>query len=181
MLINRMINVNAACLRRPGALYGLEMAKEIERKFLVADDAWRAQVETEIRIRQFYLAVEPGRTVRIRISDGAQAALTLKFSGRARGRDEFTYPVALAEAEEMQAFTLGRLIEKTRHHVRHRGYLYEIDVFAGSLAGLVIAELETPDDVPAGELPSWLGRDVTHDSRYYNAQLALGEGPGITS
>lgn len=155
------------------------MAKEIERKFLIADPDWRAFAEAEIRIRQFYLAAGPGRTVRIRISDGAEAALTLKFSGRGRGRDEFTYPVPLAEAEEMSAFALGRMIEKTRHHVRHDGYLYEVDVFSGALAGLVIAELETADLVPSSHLPSWLGREVSHDPRFYNAQLALAEAPDI--
>jgi adenylate cyclase len=153
------------------------MAKEIERKFLVSNASWRTSVEAEIRIRQFYLAAAPGRTVRIRISDGVDAVLTLKFSGRGRGRDEFEYPVALAEAEEMQAFALGRVIEKTRFHVRHDGYLYEIDVFGGQLAGLVIAELETPDIVPPDRLPSWLGREVTHEGGYYNASLALREVP----
>ncbi|MEW9806340.1 CYTH domain-containing protein [Mesorhizobium sp. ZMM04-5] len=153
------------------------MAKEIERKFLVADDAWRSQVEAEIRIRQFYLAVGPDRTIRIRISDDADAALTLKFSGQGPGRDEFTCPVPLDQADEMQSFALGRVIEKCRHHVRHDGYLYEIDVFSGALDGLVIAELETPDAVPAERLPSWLGREVTDDVRYYNAQLALGRAP----
>lgn len=150
------------------------MAKEIERKFIVTDDAWRDQVQAEIAMRQFYLAAGPGRTIRIRISDGAEAVLTLKFSGPGRGRDEYEYAVPLAEALEMQAFALGRVIEKTRHHVRFGGYLYEVDVFAGSLAGLVIAELETPDIVAAENLPPWLGRDVTNDGRYYNAYLALG-------
>ncbi len=154
------------------------MAREIERKFLVAGaDGWRDRVEAEIRIRQFYLAAGPGRTVRIRVSDGLDAELTLKFSGPGRGRDEFSYPVPLSEALEMQAYALGRIIAKTRHHVRHRGYLYEVDVFAGDLAGLVIAELETPDMVAASDLPPWLGREVTRDARYYNAQLALGDPP----
>src|SRR5689334_5608721 len=119
------------------------MAKEIERKFLVSSSAWRASVEAEIGIRQFYLAAGPARTVRIRISDGNAATLTLKFSGKGPGREEYEYTVPLAEAEEMQAFALGRVIEKTRHHVRHEDYLYEVDVFGGALAGLVIAELET--------------------------------------
>lgn len=157
------------------------MAKEIERKFLVADPVWRTQVVAEIRIRQFYVAVGPGRTIRIRISDGAAAELTLKFAGKGRGRDEFTYTVPLAEAEEMQAFALGRVIEKTRHHVRHGGYLYEVDEFSGDLAGVIIAELETPDLVAATDLPPWLGREVTQDSRYYNAQLALGETSALTA
>jgi CYTH domain-containing protein len=155
------------------------MAKEIERKFLVSNSAWRNSAEAEIRIRQFYLAAAPGRTIRIRISDGADAMLTLKFSGKGRGRDEFEYPVPLAEAEEMQAFALGRMIEKTRFHVRHDGYLYEVDVFEGQLAGLVIAELETPDIVPADRLPPWLGPEVTHEGRYYNASLALNTVPEL--
>ena len=155
------------------------MAKEIERKFLVSSSAWRDLVEAEIRIVQFYLAASTGRTIRIRISDGASAMLTLKFSGASdqRWRDEFEYPVPLVEAEEMLAFAIGRVIEKTRFHVSHRGYLYEIDVFGGPLAGLVIAELETPEDVPADMLPGWLGREVTNEPRYYNASLALGEVP----
>lgn len=153
------------------------MAKEIERKFLVSSSAWRDSAEAEIRIRQFYLAAGPGRTVRIRISDGSEATLTLKFSGKGRGRDEFEYPVPLAEAEEMQAFAIGQVIEKNRNHVRHGGYLYEVDVFEGRLAGLVIAELETPDIVPVEKLPPWLGREVTQDGQYYNASLALGDLP----
>jgi adenylate cyclase len=155
------------------------VAKEIERKFLLSNPAWRELVESEVRIEQFYLAALPGRTVRIRISDGKSAMLTLKFSGKGRGRDEFEYPVPLTEALEMRSFALGRVIEKTRHHVRHGGYLYEIDVFAGELAGLTIAELETPDVVHDEDLPSWLGRDVTQDGRYYNASLALGEKPEV--
>lgn len=153
------------------------MAKEIERKFLIANAEWRDHVEAEISIRQFYLAAGPRRSVRIRISNGSQAMLTLKFSGDGPGRDEFEYPVPLAEAEEMQAFALGRVIQKSRHHVRFGGYLYEIDVFAGSLAGLVIAELETPDFVSTNNLPAWLGLEVTDDARYYNARLALAEWP----
>jgi len=157
------------------------MGKEVERKFLVSSTAWRELVETDIRIRQFYLAAAPGRTVRIRISDGVSARLTLKFGSRARERDEFEYPIPLAEAEEMLAFAIGRVIEKTRHHVRHRGYLYEVDVFGGPLTGLVVAELETPEDVPDEMLPDWLGREVTGEQKFYNASLALGGIPEIAA
>ncbi|RWH20416.1 CYTH domain-containing protein [Mesorhizobium sp.] len=157
------------------------MGKEVERKFLVADPAWRSLVEAHIRIRQFYVAAQPGRTVRVRISDGGSAALTLKFGNKARERDELEYPIPLAEAEELMAFAIGRVIEKTRHHVRHRGYLYEVDVFGGVLSGLVVAELETPEDVPDEMLPDWLGREVTGESRFYNASLALGGIPEIAA
>ena len=157
------------------------MGKEVERKFLVFSSAWRDLVEAEIRIRQFYLAAAPGRTVRVRISDGTSARLTLKFGSRARERDEFEYPIPLAEAQEMLAFAIGRVIEKTRHHVRHRGCLYEVDVFGGTLAGLVVAELETPEDVPDQMLPDWLGREITGEQRFYNASLALGGIPEIAA
>jgi CYTH domain-containing protein len=157
------------------------MGKEIERKFLISSSAWRDLVEASIRIRQFYLAAAPGRTIRIRISDGDAARLTLKFGNQIRERDEFEYPVPLADAEEMLAFAIGRVIEKTRHHVRHRGYLYEVDVFGGPLAGLVVAELETPVNVPNEMLPDWLGREVTGESKFYNASLALGGIPEIAA
>ena len=175
-LINRLINVNHVALHAASRFTDV-MAKEVERKFLVDGQAWRSHVEDTIRIRQFYLASNTGRSVRLRISDGKRAKLTLKFGSRGRERDEFEYKVPLADAEEMQQFAIGRIIEKTRHHVRHGGYLYEIDVFEGELSGLVIAELETPEDVAASELPPWIGREVTSDPRYYNATLALNDAP----
>ncbi|AZO65212.1 MAG: CYTH domain-containing protein [Mesorhizobium sp.] len=157
------------------------MVKEIERKFLVSGNEWRDLVEADICIRQFYLAAASGRSVRVRISDGASAKLTLKFGSKARERDEFEYPILLAEAEEMLAFAIGRVIEKTRHHVRHRGHLYEVDVFGGMLSGLVVAELETPEDVPDEMLPDWLGHEVTGEQRFYNASLALEGIPEIAA
>lgn len=154
------------------------MAKEIERKFLVESAEWRDAAEAEIRIRQFYLGALPSRSFRVRIIDGRSAKLTLKFGDRGRERDEFEYAIPLDDAEEMTAFAVGQVIEKTRHHVRHGGYLYEVDVFGSHLKGLVIAELETPEDVPDKLLPSWLGREVTGEPRFYNASLALGPVPG---
>lgn len=148
------------------------MAKEVERKFLVDGDGWRRFAEAAVPIRQFYLAANPGRSVRVRVSGGNSAMLTLKFGSHASVRDEFEYPIPLVDAEELAGFAIGHIVQKIRHHVRHRGYLYEVDVFAGSLDGLVIAELETPDSVPDASLPGWLGREVTGESAYYNASLA---------
>jgi CYTH domain-containing protein len=149
------------------------MAKEIERKFLVRDGAWQPAVESSILIVQFYLAISAERSIRLRISDGDRAKLTLKFGSDLAERDEFEYPVPLDEAREMMRFAVGIVIRKTRHHVRHNGYLYEIDVFAEPFEGLVVAELETPDRVPPEMLPAWLGREVTGEIRYSNASLAL--------
>jgi CYTH domain-containing protein len=148
------------------------MAKEVERKFLVADDGWRRMATASTRIEQFYLATEDGRSIRIRIKDGTEALITLKFGQDARVRDEFEFPVPLEDALEMRAFAIGRILDKTRHLVPHGGHVFEIDCFHADLDGLVLAELETPDDIPDAALPSWLGREVTGEAGYYNATLA---------
>jgi adenylate cyclase len=152
------------------------MAKEIERKFLVANEEWRGFAVASSSIRQFYLNTGPDRSVRIRIRDG-KALLTLKFGIKGKKREEFEYPLPVSQAEEMQAFVLRQVIEKTRHHVRHGGYLYEVDVFAGALEGLVLAELETADKVPEAALPHWLGREVTGQAAYHNSSLATSGRP----
>lgn len=149
------------------------MAKEVERKFLVKDVAWRDAVEDSIAIVQFYLAISSERSIRLRISNGKSAKLTLKFGSDLKQRDEFEYPVPLADAHEMLGFAIGTVIRKTRHHVRHENYLYEVDVFNGELDGLVVAELETTDKVADALLPPWLGEEVTGELRYSNASLAL--------
>ncbi len=149
------------------------MAKEIERKFLVKDASWLAAVEKKIALVQFYVAISAERSIRLRISNGKSAKLTLKFGSDLAERDEFEYAVPLAEASEMMAFALGQVIRKTRHHVRHSDHLYEIDVYSGDLEGLVVAELETPDRVPDEALPAWIGHEVTGEIRYSNASLAL--------
>lgn len=178
-LIKRLIKVKTVASVRARAISWL-VAKEIERKFLVDGDAWRDGAGTAARLRQFYLAAADGRSVRVRIRDGVSATLTLKFGSQARERDEFEYAIPVGEAEEMLTFAVGNVIEKTRHHVHHDGRLYEVDVFAGALAGLVVAELETPDEVAPAELPPWLGREVTGVAGYYNASLALHGLPATT-
>lgn len=149
------------------------MAKEIERKFLVKSEAWLEKSEASRAIVQFYLTITAERSVRVRITDAKQALLTLKFGSDLRVRDEFEYDIPLTEAHEMQAFAVGAIIAKTRHHIRHDDYLFEVDVFSGSFEGLVVAELETADQVPDTVLPDWLGAEVTGDIRYSNASMAL--------
>lgn len=179
ILIKRLIKVKTVALNLAARLTR-RVAKEIERKFLVSGDVWREGAGVAVRMRQFYLAATADRSIRVRVRDRASAMLTLKFGGQTRERDEFEYTIPIEEAEEMSAFAIGQVIEKTRHHVSHKDRLYEVDVFDGSLAGLVIAELETPDDVDDADLPPWLGREVTDDPGYYNASLALNGLPAGT-
>lgn len=149
------------------------MAKEIERKFLVAGDGWRAAATSRHAIVQFYLAAADDRSIRIRIRDGEEAWLTLKFGAGMGERDEFEYRVPLSDAREIQAFTIGRVIEKTRHLVEYDGHIFEVDEFHGALEGFVLAELETPEAASVARLPEWIGEEVTGDPAYTNASLAL--------
>jgi CYTH domain-containing protein len=152
------------------------MPLEVERKFLVLGDGWRAGATGSRHLRQGYLAREDGVTVRLRLA-GAAALLTIKGPGLL-ARAEYEYPLPLAEAEEMLGtLCAGRRLAKTRHDVPHGGLVWEVDVFEGALAGLVIAEVELPDAAHPLDLPPWAGREVTHDPRFANAALVAAEAP----
>ncbi len=148
------------------------MAREIERKFLVADDRWRAAVESSCRYRQGYLTEGGACSIRVRIA-GGKANLNIKGSTLGVVRTEYEYALPLEDAEAMlDNFSLGIQIEKTRYFVRHEGHLWEIDVFEGANAGLVVAEIELDAVDEAFSLPPWVGREVSDDERYYNVYLA---------
>ncbi|MEF2554219.1 CYTH domain-containing protein [Aurantimonas sp. A2-1-M11] len=150
------------------------MGREIERKFLVANDGWRAQAVRATRLEQFYLFSREGASARVRISGGTTARLTIKTGSDGLSRGEFEYDIPLADAQELRESRIGALVEKTRHVVPLAGgFEVEVDVFAGALAGLVMAEIELAgiDDAPV--LPDFLGREVTGNPRYFNSQLAL--------
>ena len=147
------------------------MAEEIERKFLLQDDRWRAAATASSRFSQGYLVSSPQLVVRVRLEDNG-AQLTVKGATDGIGRLEYEYPVPPADAREM----LGRLcqrplIEKRRFFVPYGDHLWEIDEFEGDNAGLVVAEIELKAEDEAFQRPPWLGREVTGDARYYNACL----------
>jgi adenylate cyclase len=152
------------------------MGIEIERRFLVRGDAWRGGVTATHRLRQGYLAREDGVAVRVRVTDSA-ARLTIKGPGGLE-RPEFEYAIPAPDAEAMLArFCAGRSIAKTRHDVPCDGLVWEVDVFDGVLAGLVIAEVELPAVDHPLHLPAWAGREITGDARYANAALASASAP----
>jgi adenylate cyclase len=157
------------------------MAIEIERKFRITDEAWRAHAEGEGRaIRQFYLAARDGFSMRVRIVDEARALLTLK-TGTGVARGEYEYVIPLGDARELEAARVGRAIEKRRHRIAfgEGGLVVEVDVFEGALAPLVIAEIELPAADHVVALPTWLGPEVTGDPGYNNAALALSDRPPL--
>ncbi|MBT8227796.1 MAG: CYTH domain-containing protein [Dactylosporangium sp.] len=150
------------------------MAVEIERKFLLRDDGWRAHIVSSRALRQGYLSVDPPRTVRVRLVDDHQAFLTIKGSRVADRRPEFEYGVPAADARFMLDHLCRRpLIEKVRHHLDLESADWTVDEFSGDNAGLVLAEAELPEGRVLGQLPGWIGQDVTADDRYANAALQV--------
>jgi adenylate cyclase len=147
------------------------MADEIERKFLLQNDSWRQQVFRTKSIRQGYLVSDEIRSVRVRIADD-EAYLNIKSATLGISRSEYEYTIPLADAQELLDNLCRRpLLEKTRHFLHYGDHLWEIDVFQGDNAGLVVAEVELTDAEENFERPVWLGEDVSYDKRYYNACL----------
>jgi adenylate cyclase len=148
------------------------MAVEIERKFRVINDDWRAAVCTSTLLRQGYLANTTRASVRVRLA-GEQGWLSVKAMTPGRTRAEYEAAIAAADADEMLSrLCESPLIEKWRHIVAHDGNRWEVDEFLGENAGLVIAELELRSETQVFALPGWLGAEVTDDQRYYNFRLA---------
>ncbi len=147
------------------------MATETERKFLVKGE-FRHYATGEIRIRQYYLSIDPDKTIRIRITD-EKAYITIK--GRSKGdsisRGEWEFTVPVKDAEEMSALCLPGRIEKTRYLIPVGKHTFEVDVFHGKNEGLVIAEIELSTEDESFERPAWLGEEVTGNPAYYNANL----------
>lgn len=164
------------------------MPLEIERKFLVTGDGWRAAAHRVIPMAQGYIndqaAMDSGAqkaSVRVRIQ-GEEAFLNLKSRALGRTRQEFEYPLPLDDARALLALCVGGLIDKRRHLVQHQGHLWEVDEFLGDNAGLVVAEIELGSADEAFAKPDWIGAEVTDDARYYNLALAshpFSEWPGF--
>jgi adenylate cyclase len=157
------------------------MAIEIERKFLVAGDAWRTQARESKRIRQAYLCKGGHASVRVRLVDETKAKLTIKSAdksackggGPALSRAEFEYSIPFDDALAMLDLRIGRIIDKTRYLVAAQGgRTWEVDVFAGVHEGLILAEIELGSADEEVALPDWIGEEVTGNRRYGNLALA---------
>ncbi len=151
------------------------MGIEIERKFLLRNDDWKAHVTETHIIKQGYLQSGLDKSqkssVRIRISN-KQANINVKSVELSAVRQEFEYEIPLHDAEQMLSTLCGDVvIEKTRFYVPYESHLWEIDVFAGENKGLQMAEVELGRLDEHFERPDWLGPEVSHDERYYNIYL----------
>jgi CYTH domain-containing protein len=149
------------------------MALEIERKFLVEGD-FRPHVNGSVRIVQGYLCSSAGKTVRVRIM-GDRGILTIKgpTPKGSFSRFEWETEIPLKDAQELIALCDSGVIDKVRHLVRSGAHTFEVDEFFGDNQGLIVAEVELSSEDEDFQKPSWLGREVTGERRYYNSCLLL--------
>jgi adenylate cyclase len=147
------------------------MALEIERRFRVASDAWRAGVVRSTRIIQGYLAITEASVTRVRVRE-TNAYLTIKSRDGGLARQEFEYAIPLADAQSLLKLCGARVLEKVRHEMDHGGYRWEIDEYLAPFEGLILAEVEMQSESENPPLPPWIGEDVTFDPSLSNAALA---------
>ena len=147
---------------------------EIERKFLVHKELWEAlEKPVSTRIVQGYLSDDENCTVRVRIK-GDKAFITIKGKTVGISRSEYEYAVPLADGVKMIDEFCEKKILKERFEIPLGRHTWEVDVFHGRLAPLVIAEIELDSEEEAFELPEWVAKEVSDDPRYYNSRLVSG-------
>ena len=145
--------------------------KEIERKFLVDHSAWVKQIKAKsFNITQAYLYNSKDQTIRLRLKD-AKAYLTIKGPTSGLTRKEYEYEIPYQEAEEMIMDLKLKVLKKRRYLIDFSNKMWEVDVFEGNLKGLIIAEIELEFEQEAFEKPAWIGKEVSYDPSYYNANL----------
>lgn len=149
---------------------------EVERKFLVSrpPDLGGATAD---EIEQGYLAIGSDGEVRVR-REGDRLLLTAK-RGSGLSRQEAEVELDRASFDELWSLTEGRRLQKRRHVVPHGALRIEMDVYAGDLEGLVVAEIEFPseEEATAFDPLDWFGEEVTGDHRYLNETLATSGAP----
>jgi adenylate cyclase len=146
---------------------------EIERKFLVASEAFKRDALRQNHIAQGYLNTHAERTVRVRIK-GEKGYLTIKGESSVTGLSRFEWEkeISVEEAKQLLLLCEKGVIEKIRYEIHVGEHLFEVDEFLGENKGLIIAEVELQSETEQFEKPNWIGKEVTQDHRYYNSYLS---------
>ena len=146
------------------------MGFEIEHKYLVKSDSYKASATASFHIIQGYLSRDPERTVRIRIKNES-AYITVKGKTYGVGRLEYEYEIPKGDALEMLELCVPPILEKIRYIVPFRNHIWEVDEFFGDQKGLILAEIELISDEDEYTVPDFIGEDVTGNPLYYNSNL----------
>lgn len=146
---------------------------EIERKFLVNSNRFKAAAYKSYSIKQGFLNRDPQRTVRVRLKND-QGILTVKGKSKDDGLSRFEWEKEISKDDATALLLLCEkgIIDKTRYEIKSGNHIFEVDEFYGNNEGLIIAEIELESTNENFEKPSWLGEEVTGDTKYYNSALS---------
>ena len=149
------------------------MATEIERKFLVDHAVWHQLPKPEGTLyRQGYLSSDARKTIRVRVS-AEDAYLTVKGESMGISRTEIECAIPRETAVELLSTFTDAQVEQVRYVIPVAEHHWEVDVFGGANAGLIVAEIELGHEDEAFEKPDWVAEEVSDDARYYNANLSV--------
>lgn len=149
------------------------MGKEIERKYLVDQEKWQQLEKPAGELyRQGYLLTDPQKTIRVRVTP-TKGFITIKGITVGATRSEYEYEIPLSEAGELLDNFSAAVLSKTRYKIVYKNKTWEVDVFLGDNAGLIVAEIELESEEEVFEIPEWVGNEVTGDKKYYNANLTI--------
>ncbi|TLX16732.1 CYTH domain-containing protein [Rhizobium sp. MHM7A] len=152
------------------------MAKEIERKFLVDLEMIKPVLEASSKryhLRQYYIVASKELAIRLRVENNQRVVLAIKSGTNPMEMNEIEFVLPWDEYEHRRKEMVGIEISKLRHYVEFDGRTWEIDVFSGDLDGLTVAEIECDDAAEISNFPEWVTKEVTFDTRFKNARLAL--------
>ncbi len=149
------------------------MSLEIERKFLVENQEFKKEAYQKKLLKQGYLNSDKNRTVRVRIADD-KGFITIKGKSNSTGTTRFEWEkeIDTLEAEQLLLLCEPSIIDKTRFYVKSENHIFEVDEFYRDNQGLIVAEIELNSENEQFKKPSWLGKEVTGNIKYYNSSLS---------
>lgn len=145
---------------------------EIERKFLVNEIPANLHKYEKEEIIQGYISIDP--TIRLRKSND-EYNLTFKSKGHLK-REEMEFPLTKEQFENLWSKVESSTINKSRYNIPlENDLIAELDIYHEGLDGLLTVEVEFDSEKDSERFipPQWFGKDVTHDSRYKNSNIAV--------
>ncbi len=148
---------------------------EIERKFLIKNIPGNLDNNKSYEIEQAYLADSPVVRIRKRVSENSKEYfLTVKSSGML-SREEVETAITESTYNNFKLEAKGNVITKQRYILPlSDGLKAELDVFNGVFDGVVMVEVEFPDEEASKKFtpPAYFSDEVTFDSRFHNSRMS---------
>ena len=146
------------------------MALEIERRFLIKNDAWKEYITNRKLIEQGYLSSNlDDWIIRIRFN-GENFKIALKKHIKNFTNYEYEYLIPNSEGKKIMA-TLSNTIQKERFFLKVDQRNWIIDCFKDKNSPLEIAEIELTEEKEEVFLPTFLSREITGLKVFTNLSL----------